>query len=55
MSFKLFNVWHLYLNGVYRTSTRHGVILINIDVTGTVEIGHRSVCFDARNTECDVM
>ena len=54
MLFKLFNVGHLYINGVYRTNTGHGVLLINSDVTGTVEIGRRSVCFNARKTEYDI-
>ena len=54
MSFKLFNVGHLYLNSVYRTNTRHGVLFINSDVTVTVEIGQRGVCFDARKAEYHV-
>ena len=45
-SFKLFDFAYLYLNGIYRTNIRHDVLLISSDVPGTVEMDHRSVCFD---------
>ena len=53
--FKLFDFGHLYLNGVCRTDIRHDVLLINSDVTGTLEMVHRSVGFDVRLTEYHVM
>ena len=48
MSFKLFDFGYLYLNDtVYIEPTYDTTcFLINSDVTGTVEIDHRSVCFD---------
>ena len=54
-SFKLFDVAHLCLT-VY-IEPRYGTVcfLINSDVIGTVEMGHRIVCFDVGQREYVVM
>ena len=41
-SFKLFDFAFLYLNGIIGTTC----FLIKSDVPGSVEMDHRSVCFD---------
>ena len=58
MSSKLFDVGRLYLSfvPVYIASKYNTTFcLINSDVIGIVEMGHRSVCFDVRQTEYDII
>ena len=51
-----YSMWDILILTVCIEPTHDTVcFLINRDVTGTVEIGHRNVCFDARKTEYDVM
>ena len=43
---KLFDFAYLYLNGIIGPTYDTTCFLIKSDVPGTVEMDHRSVCFD---------